>query len=51
MDAGGRATPGAVAEDEGVFMGNFMITLTPSLSRKERESSSKASGKTYLTGY
>lgn len=25
-------------QDEGVFMGNFMIPLTPSLSLRERES-------------
>ena len=36
MDAGGRATPGAIAEDEGVFHGD-VCSLTPSLSRRERD--------------
>jgi hypothetical protein len=43
--------PTGEGQDEGEFMNHFMIPLTPSLSRWERESSKKTTGKTYLTKY
>ena len=42
MDAGGRATQGAVAEDEGGY-----DPLTPTLSRRERESVKQPPGYFY----